>query len=165
MELHTWGVALIALMFALFFIELFLPSGGFLGVVAGVIGVAGLVCLFRYDMKWGLSGLLLMMVLVPSFAAFAFKIWPNTPMGRRIIGAPSEEQVEAQRQAEATEKQRYEALIGKEGVVLTTLRPVGVIDIDGQRLDALSETLFVQAGARVRVVSADGSQIKVRQVM
>lgn len=164
MELHTWGVALIALMFVLFFVELFLPSGGFLGVVAGVIGVSGLVCLFRYDMKWGLSGLLMMMVLVPAFAGFAFKVWPNTPLGRRIIGAPSEEQVEATRQAEAAEKEKYAALVGKEGLVLTALRPVGVIDIEGVRHDALSDTMFVQAGARVRVVSADGSQIKVRQV-
>ncbi len=165
MELHTWGVALIALMFVLFFIELFLPTGGFLGVIAGVIGIAGIVCLFRYDMRWGLSGLLLMLVLVPAFGAFAFKIWPNTPLGRRIIGAPTEEQQEAARQAEAAERDKLAALIGKEGVVLTSLRPVGVIDIEGRRIDALSETMFIQAGARVRVVSAEGTQIKVRQVM
>ncbi|MBS0197518.1 MAG: hypothetical protein JSR77_12240 [Planctomycetes bacterium] len=165
MELHTWGIALLALMFVLFFIELLLPSGGMLGVIAGVVGIAGLVCLFRYDMKWGLSGLLSLLVLVPAFACFALRVWPSTPMGRRIIGMPSEEELEAKRQEELTEKQRLAALVGKEGVVLTSLRPVGVIDIEGVRYDALSETTYVPSGARVRVVHADGSQIKVRQVL
>ncbi len=44
MELHTWGIALLALMFVLFFIELLLPSGGMLGVIAGVVGIAGVAC-------------------------------------------------------------------------------------------------------------------------
>lgn len=165
MELHTWGIALIALMFVLFFVELFLPTSGIVGMVAAVVGIAGLVCLFRYDALWGVSGLLSMIILGPAFAFFAFKIWPSTAMGRRIIGVPTDEELQARRDAEQSEKQRFAALVGKHGVVLTALRPVGVIDIDGTRYDALSETTFVQPGARVRVIAADGSQIKVRAVI
>jgi membrane-bound serine protease (ClpP class) len=53
-------------------------------------------------------------------------------------------------------------MIGKQGLALTDLRPVGVIDLDGQRTDALAETTYIKAGSRVRIVQADGSQIKVR---
>jgi len=163
MEMNSWGIALIALMFVLLFVELFLPSG-ILGVTAAVIGIAGLVCLFRYDLSWGLSGLLSLFVLMPAFAAFAFKIWPNTAMGRRIIGTPSDDEVDSKRLAELQEKQSYAALVGKEGLVLTALRPIGVVDIDGIRYEAFSDTMYVEAGARVRVTQADGSQMKVRQV-
>lgn len=163
MELSTWGVALIILMFGLFFVELLLPTGGVLGIAGLVSGIAGVVCLFRFDTAWGFSGLLAMIVLVPAFAAFAFKVWPSTPMGRRIIGAPTEEETQAQLLAEKREKDRFSALIGREGLVLTALRPVGVIELDGVRHDALAETTYVQPGQRVKVVYADGSQIKVRE--
>jgi membrane-bound ClpP family serine protease len=164
MELSTWGVALLILMFGLFFVELLLPTGGLLGIAGLLAGVAGVVCLFRYDTAWGFSGLLAMLVLVPAFTAFAFKIWPHTPMGRRIIGTPTEEQAEAKLLEEKKERDRIAALVGKEGLVLTALRPVGAIEIDGVRHDALAETTFVNPGRRVRVVYADGSQIKVREI-
>ena len=164
MDLNTWGVALLAFMFVLLFVELFLPTGGVLGMVAAVVGISGLVCLFRYDLTWGMSGLLSMVVLLPAFAAFAFRVWPHTPMGRRVIGTPTDEEVEAKRMTELRERERLTGMVGKEGTVLTALRPVGLIEIDGVRMDALSETMFVQPGAKVKVTYADGSQIKVRQI-
>ena len=164
MDLSIWGVGLVALMFVLLLVELFLPTGGVLGITALVAGLAGVVCLFRYDAAWGFSGLLASIVLLPAFAAFAFRIWPQTPMGRRIIGAPTDEEDAARRLGELRERQRLASLVGKEGLVLTSLRPVGVIEIDGVRYDALAETMLVQAGRRVRVVLADGSQIKVREI-
>jgi membrane-bound ClpP family serine protease len=164
MDLNTWGVALLAFMFVLLFVELFLPTGGVLGMVAAVVGISGLVCLFRYDLNWGFSGLLALVVLLPAFAAFAFRIWPQTPMGRRVIGTPSDEEVDAKRLAELRERERLTAMVGKEGLVLTALRPVGLVEIDGARMDALSETMYVRAGAKVKVTYADGSQIKVREI-
>jgi membrane-bound serine protease (ClpP class) len=56
------------------------------------------------------------------------------------------------------------ALIGAEGVVLTDLRPVGVIQVDGQRFDALSETGLIRAGSRVKVTKIDSNQVKVRGI-
>jgi membrane-bound ClpP family serine protease len=162
MELNTWGVMLLAVMFVLLAAELFIPTGGVLGIAAAVVGIAALLCLFRYDTTWGLSGVLALLVLVPAFAVFAFRVWPHTPMGRRIIGTPTEEELEAARLAELQERRRLAALVGQEGVAMTALRPVGVIEVGGERFDALAETTFVAAGTKVRISHADGSQIKVR---
>jgi membrane-bound ClpP family serine protease len=85
-------------------------------------------------------------------------------MGRRVIGTPSDEELETKRLAELRERERLTGMVGKEGTVLTALRPVGLIEIDGVRMDALSETMFVQPGSKVKVTYADGSQIKVRQI-
>ena len=39
------------------------------------------------------------------------------------------------------------------------------IEIDGKRYDALSETVFVPAGTRVRVSVAEAAQVRVRPVV
>jgi len=163
-SLLVWGLALVALALLLMVAELFVPTGGALGITAGVVAIAGVVCLFQFEAVWGLTSLLSLLILGPSFAAFGLKIWPNTPLGRRIIGAPSDEELETQRVEEETERRRQTALVGREGLVLTDLRPVGVVEVGGVRYDALSETVFVPAGARVRVTIVEGSHIKVRQL-
>lgn len=160
-----WGWGLIGLGLVLVALDLFLPSAGLLAILAGISALAGVVFLFMADITWGAAGLGLVIVGAPLIAAFMLKIWPNTPMGRRLIAAPSDEEVEAQRAQELAERQQRQALIGKEGVVLTDLRPIGVIELDGVRYDALAETRFVQAGSAVRVVAVDGMQIKVRPVI
>jgi membrane-bound ClpP family serine protease len=162
--LLIWGLVLIGAAILLVVLEMFVPSGGTLGVTAGVLAIAGIICNFRADTTWGLISLGVVVVLGPFMGWMALRIWPSTPMGRRFIGAPSDDELERQRLAQEEERQRRQALIGVEGVVLTDLRPVGIVDIKGQRFDALSETHFIPAGSRVRVTHLDGLQIKVRPV-
>jgi membrane-bound ClpP family serine protease len=160
-----WGWGLIGLGLILVALDLFLPTAGLLALLAGLSALGGVVCLFFADLSWGITGLGLVLVGGPLIAAFMLKIWPNTPIGRRLIAAPSDEEVEAQRANEESERQQRQALIGKEGTVLTDLRPIGVVEINGTRYDALSETRFVQAGSAVRVTAVDGMQVKVRPVV
>lgn len=54
--------------------------------------------------------------------------------------------------------------VGREGTTSTVLRPTGIADFDGVRLNVSSEGEFVQAGARVRIVSVEGSKVLVRVI-
>jgi len=54
--------------------------------------------------------------------------------------------------------------LGKEGVAISELRPSGIIEIDGERLDALSEGVFIPRDAKVKVVKVEGSKIIVRRL-
>lgn len=58
-------------------------------------------------------------------------------------------------------KDRHE-LLGKEGILLTDLRPAGTAVLDGERLDVVSEGSFVVKGTKVVVVKTEGSRIVVR---
>ena len=49
-------------------------------------------------------------------------------------------------------------------MVLTPLRPVGVADFDGVRLDVAAEAEFVKKGEHVRIIKTEGSRIIVRKV-
>lgn len=161
----VWGIILLGAALALFVLEVFVPSMGLISIVGVGLAIVGLVMLFQYDVVTGVIGLLVMLVLGPLAFTFALRVFPHTGIGRSILfGGKSEEEIEresAERQAEADKRL---ALVGMEGETLTPLRPVGAVRIEGQRYDAVSELGMVEAGARVRVTAADGTQIKVRPV-
>lgn len=54
--------------------------------------------------------------------------------------------------------------LNKEGTTLSGLRPAGFIDIDGERVDVLSEGGFISKDSQVKVVRVEGSKIFVRRV-
>lgn len=58
----------------------------------------------------------------------------------------------------------YESLYGAEGIVVTPLKPVGIVDFDGRRVEAISEGPFVMGGARVRVICIEGNKVFVRPI-
>lgn len=158
-----WGLILIGLALVLGVAELFVPSHGALGLTSGVLALTGVVCMFKYDTTWGVSTGLALLVLAPVGVGLGMKVWPHTPLGRRIIGAPTPDQVEQARTKEEAAKAARRALVGKNGTVLTDLRPVGKVDIEGTRYEVLSETSFISTGTRVRVTHADLEVIRVRE--
>ena len=53
-------------------------------------------------------------------------------------------------------------LIGKSGVARTKLRPSGIGDFDGVRLNVVTEGGYIDAGKDIRIVNVDGNRILVR---
>lgn len=158
------GLGLIAASLLLIVVEVFVPSGGLIAITAGIAALVGVISLFRYDPWWGLMGLIALMVIGPAALGFALKVWPNTPLGRKmLLGDTTEDQLEAQRQQERSERDALQALVGAEGVAMTDLRPVGAVRIDGTRYDALAEVGVIAAGTNVRVTKVEFNQIKVRE--
>lgn len=57
-----------------------------------------------------------------------------------------------------------EEYLGKIGVTTTGLRPSGFIDIEDERLDALSDEGFIPEKSSIKVVRVEGSKIFVRRI-
>jgi len=55
-------------------------------------------------------------------------------------------------------------LIGSEGVALTTLRPSGTAEINGNRIDVVTESSYVEKGKRIKVIAAEGMRIVVKEI-
>ncbi len=159
-----WGLGLLGAAVVLGVLEFFIPTGGVLGVTSAIVAIAGVVCLYTVSAIWGGIGTLTLLIVGPSAFYLGLKTWPHTRVGRQIIGIPTDEEKAAAERAEREAKARLAALVGKEGVVLTDLRPVGTVEVDGVRYDALSDTMFLRAGAMVRVIGVDVAQLKVREV-
>ena len=57
-----------------------------------------------------------------------------------------------------------EVFLGREGVTTTVLRPTGIAEFDGVRLNVVSEGDFVQSGTPVQIIRVDGGRILVRTI-
>ncbi|MCB9846905.1 MAG: hypothetical protein H6814_00685 [Phycisphaeraceae bacterium] len=160
-----WGFGLVLLSAFIVFIELFVPSGGLLGLLAGATAIAGVVFFWRESTMWGLSATLGVLILGPTMVAFMLKVYPETYVGRKLIlgGSRSEEEAFAEKvKARSEEAEQRRALVGRTGVTINDCRPVGEVRIDGKRYEALAESGVIRAGAEVTVVEVVDNQIKVR---
>jgi hypothetical protein len=60
------------------------------------------------------------------------------------------------------ERIERDALVGRIGTALTPLRPVGVVELDGRRHEAVSETGFIEAGRTIEVIGRNDFALIVR---
>ena len=54
--------------------------------------------------------------------------------------------------------------LGKTGKTITELRPAGAAELDGERLDVVSQGGFVEAGVDVEVIEVSGNRIVVKAI-
>jgi len=154
-----WAVLCLAIAFILFFIEIFIPSGGLLGILSFSALVGGIALLFKVDTTVGLIGAIAALLAIPFLFALAIKIWPNTPLFKYILlKTPSTPSPPAAGDAPMP------VSVGDRGRSLTALRPVGTCLIHHQRLECLADGKVIEAGIDIEVVGVDGMQIKVRSV-
>lgn len=165
-SLLYWGLGLLLLSILLVVLEVFVPSAGVISLVSVALAIVGIVCLFRYDWRWGTIGLLAVLILGPTAFFFGLQLLPSTSIGRRLIGEQPTDQPPS--------AEPFAAMLNAEGEALTDLRPGGFIRIDdapggapipgAHRVQAISEVAFIAAGTRVRVTGADGLAVRVRPV-
>lgn len=55
-----------------------------------------------------------------------------------------------------------DVFLGREGIATTILRPAGIAEFDGVRLNVVTDGEFVAAGTRVRIEHVEGARILVR---
>ncbi len=152
----TWAIVLMLLGCALVALEVFVPSGGILGVLAGLAIIASVIFAFRTDRSLGLVFVLISMVAVPSILALAFKIWPLTPLGKAFLGElPSEEEtrpIDTRRQ-----------LVGRLGIAKSKMLPSGSVIVDGEWIDAVAQGDAIEPGEKVIVIEVRGNRVMVRK--
>lgn len=158
----TWAIILIGVAVLLFLVEIFLPSGGLIGIGSAICLVAGIVLFFQVDTTLGLISTIITLIALPFAVIFALQIWPHTPIGRALT-LGNQDASQAYTQAQTVKSKRI-SLVGKTGRALTELRPVGECLIDGERYECIAGSTVIDADADVEVVESDGMMLKVREV-
>ena len=146
-----WPTIFLTLGFLTLVAEVFIPSGGLIGLAALTFLGLSLWHAFSYSMSLGLTFMLAMAIILPFVASFMVYMWPRTPLGRRMILAPPDEgELDPDSSEEAARLTRLDRLVGEFGKTLTPLRPSGAVEFNNRRLDALAEEGLVPTGKLVR---------------
>ena len=153
MTLTTLVILLLLAGVVLMLAEALLPTQGLLGVVGAVAMLAAVAVSFRIDSRVGFA-LLAGLVVAAPFAAMAWvKLYPKTPVGRRMILAPAAREVVA-----------APVSVGQTGTTVSELRPMGTCDFGAERIEARAERGTIPAGTRVQVVDVVDRRPTVRAV-
>lgn len=111
---------------------------------------------------WNLT---LMFVAVLVLGALLWRLLPKVPWFNRVFLVPPQPAPSTAGGGSASGLGLVDAtsmaLVGRVGKAVTVLRPTGAMEIDGQRIDVVTEGEFVEAGAPVRVLYVQGSRVVV----
>jgi len=156
-----WAVILLVVGLVLLLIEVFVPSGGLLGVMSGASLIASIALAFSQGMGTGLGFLIFVLISGPTIFGLGMHYWPETALGRRLVLTPPKpEEVDP-----TTERERALGnLVGQIGRTLTPLLPSGITEINGRRVDTMAEGMSINAGSRVRVIGVSGHRVIVRKL-
>lgn len=161
MSVMFWPFVFLAIGLLLIMLEVFIPSGGLIGLCSIVCLVLCLWYAFANSVGLGLTFMMIDLVALPLTVALAFSLWSRTPLGRKFfLRPPAPEEIEV-----SHTDHHLEILVGQVGRSLTPLRPCGHVEIDGRRIDALAEEGFLPAEVPVRVLRIKADQVVVRGVL
>jgi len=138
--------------------------------IAGVMGILALVAAlvlslvgpgFTTTFVLAAAGrvvLALLFALLLSLVLLRFL--PRLPFGRRLILKRGLAAAEGYSSAPESDTK----WLGKTGWASSPLRPAGIAEIDGQRVDVVSDGEHIDAGQPICVTRVDGNRIVVRHI-
>lgn len=161
MEMDWWLIFAVFLYFAcaaLLVAEIFIPSGGLISICALGCLIGGLMIFFQNSSTAGWVGIAVAIVMIPSVLIAAYRIFPRTKFGKSVILAPPKRQA-----GDAIpDTDELKELLGAVGEVVSPLRPVGMCNFSGQRVECVAESGYVDKSKRVEVIRVQGTQLTVR---
>ena len=146
---------------ALLVIEVFMPGFGVAGISGIVLNVVSITLTL---INHGPLAALGLTILVLALIGIVISITLRSATKGRLSKSPLIlNKAETASEGYTATSRDMDVFIGKEGVVVTTLRPVGMAEIDGVRLNVVSDAEFIPKGTPVRVIRVDGMRVIVRK--
>ncbi len=144
---------LFVLGFIMLGVEAVVPGFGLPGISGIILIVSGIVLSMGNVME-GLASISVAIIAAAVVAIVLVKRGFKSRLFRNIV-LDTANRVEPTLGGKEPQVDYY----GKEGTAITALRPAGTIEIDGVRLDALTEGEFIEREAAIRVIKVVGSKI------
>ena len=142
---------------AVVFAEIFIPSGGLLGVIAaGLFGYSLFIVFSDISNTVGAYFLAADIIGLPFLIYFGLKMLARSP-ATLTKTLSSKEGVSSQNPA-------LELFINQKGETLADLRPSGPALIGNQRVDVVSRGEYIDKGAQIIVVAVKGNRVVVSQL-
>lgn len=140
----------------LIIIEVFLPGFGLPGISGIVlIGVGAILAGMNFGALTAVGILLVLIALLAVLISWVLRSAAKGGMGRSELFLQEKEELHRQ-------QEDMQVLVGKVGKTTSVLRPAGIGDFDGVRLNVVTEGGFIESGEQIEIVRVDGPRIVVR---
>lgn len=153
----SWLAALCFLLgLILVIVEMNIPGFGAAGISGGILLILGVV-LTAKSLLDAFVLILLILLLLGLAMTIVLQAAAKGKLNKSLVLTHS-----LDRESGYTGTEDLQYFLGKEGIAITTLRPAGIGDFDGVRLDVVSESEFIQKGTEIYVSGVQGRRIVVK---
>lgn len=152
----TWLPALCFILgFVLITFELFSPGFGAPGISGIILLILGIMFTAR-SLLDAIVMVLIALVIIGIILFFVIRSASKGKLNQKLILSEK-----MNKEAGYVGRSEPESFLGKEGKAITMLRPSGIVDVDGVRLDVVTDGEFLPKGTRVKVARIEGMRIVV----
>lgn len=139
------------------FVEVIVPSGGLLAILAlSLFGYSIYFAIENISMAVGLGFVCADMVILPIVVVIGFKYLAKS-------SATLSKELSSESGVSSQSKE-LETLMGEEGVATSDLRPSGTALIDNKRVDVVSRGDYISKSSKIIVHKVTGNQIIVKKL-
>ena len=131
----------------------------------GVVGIAGLgamivsIILAAPDLEQAVISLVLAIFGTMVLLFLSIKLLPSRRVWQRVVLGVKQEKEEGYLAPSLS----LQDLLGAEGISVSPLRPAGTIEVNGERIDVVTDGNFIPVNTPVKVVKVEGSRVIVRR--
>lgn len=128
-----------------------------MGTAGGLLILSGIFfAVITYEHTWEVVAYILV-AIISTILLIRFALW-------RIPRVKPDSSIYSDAAQDGYKASTFDAtMIGKTGIVLSDLKPGGYIAIEGQQLQALSESGYIAQGEKVLVLRGEGESLIVKK--
>lgn len=142
--------------FCLVVVEMYIPGFGFPGIAGSICLITGIALYAKTDVvAW-----LVMTLIVAALLCVALSISIRSATKGRLAKSKLVLNEVSAGEVGANDLSYY---VGRQGCASTVLRPAGIGEFEGVKLNILSDGEFIQEGEQVTVTRVEGNRIFVRK--
>jgi len=139
---------------ALIIVEVFLPGFGLPGISGiALVGVGVALVGIHFGAPMAVGVLLVLIAVLAVLISWVL---------RQVVHGKTNTELFLKEKGKYDLHEDMQVLVGKAGVTTSVLRPAGIGDFDGVRLNVVTEGGFIEKDVPIQIVRVDGSKIVVR---
>lgn len=140
-------------------VEMFHPGFGAPGITGTILIIIGIALIAET-----IQQALILIILIIAILGIALSIILHSATKGKLSKSPLILKHSQNKDTGYIGINDLEFFLGKEGISSTVLRPSGVADFDGVKIDVVSEGAFISQNRKVKVIKVIGRSIVVREV-
>ena len=154
---HIPALVMMLVGFALLVVEMYIPGFGLPGISGAFLMIVGIAVMEPTPLQALILVLISVLLLSIAFSIAMHSISKGRLSRSKLVLN------EALNRRESTTGEDMSYFIGKTGQTRTTLRPAGIAEFDGVKLNVVSDGDYIGAQRWVRVERVEGNRIVVRE--